>query len=235
MPLAATTPTPNPPSIGRLLRLSPLFAGSLAAMAAAYVAGAQARRSAAGAPSQPLAHASAAPLASVAPAAPPLRGALSDARDLECLTQAVYYEARGEPQSGQAAVAQVVLNRTRAGRYPKSVCGVVFQHAPALGRVGCQFSFACDRQTARPRERAAWARAERTAQAALAGRDARVLPAAVTQFRVAGLSSAGLERVAQIGAHVFYRLGHPLRRAPPPASAPAAAPPAVSSEPAPKS
>ncbi|MFV4649083.1 cell wall hydrolase, partial [Mycobacterium tuberculosis] len=46
---------------------------------------------------------------------------------LECMTQAIYYEARGEPEAGQTAVAQVVLNRSRLPQYPKSICGVVFQ------------------------------------------------------------------------------------------------------------
>ena len=224
VPDAAPTAKPKRPPIGRLLRLSPLFAGCLAAMAGAYVAGADARRAAARDLPSPRTLAAVPIDASPSVAALPLRGPLADGRDLECLTQAVYYEARGEPESGQAAVAQVVLNRTRAGRYPRSVCGVVFQHARSLGRAGCQFSFACDRRTLRPRERAAWDRAEHIARATLAGRRAAMLPTSATQFRVAGLSSAGLERVAQIGAHVFYRLGH-AGRAPPPPPVQLAAPP----------
>ena len=45
--------------------------------------------------------------------------------DLECLTQAIYYEARNESEAGQAAVAEVVLNRSRHRAYPKRVCEVV--------------------------------------------------------------------------------------------------------------
>jgi hypothetical protein len=94
---------------------------------------------------------------------PPLRGgrfnALTGARDLDCLTQAVYYEARGETPSGQAAVAQVVLNRVRHPAFPKTICGVVFQRADHRG--GCQFSFACDGSMRLPLDRAAWQRAER--------------------------------------------------------------------------
>ena len=213
-------PPPSPYRlVGRIARLSPLFMVCVAAMGGAYAAGRNARTTVV--PPPAVASGPAGLQAAPPPATPPapLRGALSDARDLECLTQAVYYEARGEPQSGQAAVAQVVLNRTRAGRYPKSVCGVVFQHARALGRAGCQFSFACDHQSFRPRERAAWSRAEHVARAALAGGHAGTLPTSATQFRVAGLSSAGLEQVARIGAHVFYRLGHPARRPAPPGPA----------------
>ena len=62
-------------------------------------------------------------------AAQPFRlgGALDASRDLECLTQAVYYEARGEGRDGMKAVAQVVLNRVRHRAFPNSVCSVVFQ------------------------------------------------------------------------------------------------------------
>ena len=80
-----------------------------------------------------------------------LRGAFDQSRDLECLTQAVYYESRGESRSGQSAVAQVILNRVRHPAFPKSVCGVVFQGAKTGG---CQFSFACDGQPHHPLENA---------------------------------------------------------------------------------
>lgn len=90
----------------------------------------------------------------------PVRG-----RDLECLAQAIYYEARGESAAGQAAVAQVVLNRKREHGYPSSVCGVVFQ-----GRGGaCQFAFVCNGAMRRTLEPAAWSRAKRVAARALGG------------------------------------------------------------------
>jgi spore germination cell wall hydrolase CwlJ-like protein len=135
-----------------------------------------------------------------------LRGALDQSRDIECLTQAVYYEARGEPRSGQAAVAQVILNRVRHPAFPKSVCGVVFQGAKTGG---CQFSFACDGQPHHPLENTAWRRAESVAAEALDGRVMAEVGDA-THFHVAGTGSgwnAGLLKVAQIGAHVFYRFG----------------------------
>lgn len=138
------------------------------------------------------------PIVPVAPFA--LRDKADDNRDLECLTQAVYYEARGESDSGQAAVAQVVLNRTRHPRFPKSVCAVVFQHAGA----GCQFSFACDSQVRHPRETAAWRRSEKVAQRALGGYVMADVGAA-TDFRGGQGAPAGLLKVAQIGGHAFYR------------------------------
>ena len=68
-------------------------------------------------------------------------------RALKCLAQAVYYESAREPQLGQEAVAQVVLNRLRHPAYPKSVCGVVYQGAART--TGCQFTFTCDGSLAR--------------------------------------------------------------------------------------
>jgi spore germination cell wall hydrolase CwlJ-like protein len=137
-----------------------------------------------------------------------LRGALDESRDLDCLAQAVYYEARGETPSGQAAVAQVVLNRVRHPAFPKSICAVVFQGARTSG---CQFSFACDGASHHPTETSAWRRAEQVAAKALDGAVMREVGNA-THFHVAGLSAEWaphLLKVAQIGSHVFYRFsGH---------------------------
>lgn len=143
------------------------------------------------------------------PAAAPFRlgSALDASRDLDCLTAAVYYEARGETPSGQAAVAQVVLNRVRHPAFPKSVCGVVFQGAYTGGT--CQFSFACDGSMRKRREAAAWARAERVAARALNGFVMAEVGNA-THFHtinVAPVWGPRMLRVAQVGLHVFYRFG----------------------------
>lgn len=142
------------------------------------------------------------------PAARPFQmGALDQSRQLDCLAQAVYYEARGESPAGQAAVAQVVLNRVRHPAFPKSICSVVYQGAQA-GR-GCQFSFACDGSTRRAREPGAWRRAQKVATRALNG----YVMAAVgnsTHFHVTNVSpnwGPRLLRVSQIGTHIFYRFG----------------------------
>lgn len=143
------------------------------------------------------------------PAATPFRfnGALDDSRDLECLTQAVYYEARGETPAGQAAVAQVVLNRARHPAFPKSVCGVVFQGA--YGGGVCQFSFACDGSMRRRREPGAWARAQKVAARALSGTVMTAVGTA-THFHTINVSPGWgprLVRVGQVGLHIFYRFG----------------------------
>ncbi len=142
------------------------------------------------------------------PAARPFRldGALDASRDLECLTEAVYYEARGETPAGQAAVAQVVLNRARHPAFPKSVCGVVFQGAG--GRV-CQFSFACDGSMRRGREPGAWARARKVAARALSG-EVMTGVGNATHFHTINVSPGWgprLVRVGQVGLHIFYRFG----------------------------
>jgi spore germination cell wall hydrolase CwlJ-like protein len=129
------------------------------------------------------------------------------AGDLDCLADAVYYEARGEPVEGQAAIAQVVLNRTHRPGFPKTVCGVVFQ---GVRSGACQFSFACAGLMDRPKETAAWTRARKVAQRALAGQITSEVGQA-THFHIAGMHPGwgpNLIRVAQVGVHVFYRMGH---------------------------
>ncbi len=143
------------------------------------------------------------------PAARPFRldGALDASRDLECLTEAVYYEARGETPAGQAAVAQVVLNRARHPAYPKTICGVVYQRAYGGGT--CQFSFACDGSMRKRRDGGAWARAERVATKALSG-GVMAQVGNATHFHTIYVSPAWgprLVKVGQVGLHVFYRFG----------------------------
>lgn len=144
--------------------------------------------------------------ATPAPATPfRLGGALESSRELECLTQAVYYEARGETPSGQAAVAQVVLNRVRHPAFPKTVCGVVFQGAAR--KTGCQFSFACNGAMRRRVEPAAWRRAERVAARALGG-EVMADVGRATHFHTTAVApywGARMTRVTQVGQHVFYR------------------------------
>ncbi|MDG2521965.1 cell wall hydrolase [Caulobacter segnis] len=122
----------------------------------------------------------------------------------ECLAQAVYYEARGEAEAGQAAIAAVVMNRVRSPRYPKSVCEVVFQGAP---RRGCQFSFACNgAMLASPPHGPAWRKARKVADAVIAGEAGHEVGNALS-FHADYVSpswAAVLPRITQIGGHTFY-------------------------------
>ena len=130
--------------------------------------------------------------------------ALDSARQLDCLTQAVYFEARGEVPRGQAAVAQVVMNRVKNPSFPKTVCGVVFQGAATHG---CQFSFACDGSMRRGRETGAWDRARRIAERTFSGVRLADIGAA-THFHTTSVQpdwGPQMLRVAQVGLHVFYR------------------------------
>jgi spore germination cell wall hydrolase CwlJ-like protein len=139
--------------------------------------------------------------------------AIAGSRDLDCLATAVYYEARGESAAGQAAVAQVVLNRTRHPAFPKTICGVVYQRAGG----GCQFSFTCNGAMRRAKEPGAWARARQVAARALGGYVMADVGLA-TNFHVARLGrvwGGGMIRISQVGGHVFYRMdGRGLRAAP---------------------
>jgi hypothetical protein len=134
-------------------------------------------------------------------------------RALECLTAAVYYEARSEPPVGQRAVAQVVLNRVRDPAFPKSVCGVVYQgtgadRRPGQGR-GCQFQFACDGSMLMRRDPVAWARSRIVARAALGGAADGAVGGATYYHtnQVSPYWAPGLTRIASIGAHIFYGVG----------------------------
>lgn len=51
----------------------------------------------------------------------------SDTASLNLISKFVYAEARGEPYTGQVAVAAVILNRVRDNRFPNTVSGVVYQ------------------------------------------------------------------------------------------------------------
>lgn len=129
--------------------------------------------------------------------------AMQKARDLDCLTDAVYYEARGETKRGQQAVATVVLNRVKNPSFPKTVCGVVFQRSSSA----CQFSFTCDGSMRRGREQDAWEDARRVAAHALAGYVLRDIGSA-THFHTTDVApewGPRMLRVAQVGLHVFYR------------------------------
>ena len=125
-------------------------------------------------------------------------------RALQCLTTAIYYEAASEPDAGQQAVAQVILNRVRHPAFPATVCGVVYQGSEHRG---CQFSFACDGSMARVPSRAYWARAMRVAAAALNGyvQPQVGLATHYHTYAVTPSWNRSLVMTAAIGAHFFHR------------------------------
>lgn len=140
---------------------------------------------------------------------------------IECLTQAIYYEARSESEEGQAAVAAVVMNRSRSGRYPRDVCQVVYQRNSRT----CQFTFTCDGSIGRrPVNMTSWARAERIAREVYEGRSSVSLPGNSVNYHahyVRPTWGQRLEQVRQIGAHIFYGAPKPGHRNPGADEAPA--------------
>ena len=132
-------------------------------------------------------------------------GKADRAQALQCLTQAIYYEAANEPLSGQRAVAQTVINRLRHPGYPKTVCGVVFEGA--MRETGCQFSFTCDGSLARAPMPDLWRRAQAVAKQALNGFVAKDVGTATHYHAdyVAPYWAPTLYKITQLGAHIFYR------------------------------
>jgi spore germination cell wall hydrolase CwlJ-like protein len=121
----------------------------------------------------------------------------------QCLTEAIYFEARGEGLEGQIAVAEVILNRADSPLYPRTVCGVVRQR----GSGGCQFSYVCDGRADRMREKAPADLAGRIARAMLDGAP-RLLTDGATHFHTRSVKPGWSRRYAHtttIGAHLFYR------------------------------
>lgn len=122
-----------------------------------------------------------------------------------CLAQAIYYEARGEPVSGQLAVAEVILNRVASARYPDTICGVVFQNEHLRNR--CQFSFACDGATDNPPGTAHW-RLARIISYYIVSQEDFGLTGAATHYHADYVSprwASSLHKTVKIGRHIFYR------------------------------
>ena len=135
------------------------------------------------------------------------RSAAEQQRALQCLAEAVYYEARSETEDGQRAVAQVVLNRVRHPAYPGSVCGVVYQ-GPMRAGGGCQFTFTCDGSLGAPPAGTSWAQARRIAAAALAGSVYAPVGHA-THYHTHEVVPAWawkLAKIGVVGSHNFYRM-----------------------------
>lgn len=124
--------------------------------------------------------------------------------DFTCLAQAVYFEARSEPLSGQVAVASVVLNRTKHKRYPNNICGVVFQNDHRRNR--CQFSFACDGRSDTAYNKSAWNKSKRVAAAMLTERYSDVTSNSMFYHAtyVSPRWAKSMQPTVQIGTHLFY-------------------------------
>ena len=120
------------------------------------------------------------------------------ATNIACLARNVYFEARGEPEAGQYAVAEVTMNRKASGRYSNTVCGVVYEKQA--------FSWTAVDLLPEP-EGEAWSRAQEIAEEVYYGRHTPVLNGALF-FHATYVKpdwAAERRRVARIGGHIFYR------------------------------
>ncbi len=126
--------------------------------------------------------------------------------DWACLSEALYFEARGESIKGQFAVAEVILNRVQSAKFPNSVCGVIKQ---GTGRkFQCQFTYTCDGHAEKISEPRAYERVSKVAKAILSGDAPRDLTGGATYYHTKAVSprwSRKFDRVAAIGVHYFYR------------------------------
>jgi len=128
-------------------------------------------------------------------------------KEQRCLAEAVYFEARSESEEGQAAVAQVVLNRVKSGLYPSSICGVVYQNRHR--HLACQFTFACEGKALRITDSTSWDRAKRVASAVLEGKTYLADVGGATHYHanyVRPYWARRLKKMDVIGRHIFYKL-----------------------------
>jgi spore germination cell wall hydrolase CwlJ-like protein len=124
----------------------------------------------------------------------------------KCLAEAVYFESRGEAVRGQIAVAQVVMNRVFSGKYPDTVCGVVYQNK--YRHFACQFTFACDNNPDVIREPDMWERARKIAKAMLDGQIWLPEVGKSTHYHAYWVRPswvAEMRKMYKFGVHTFYR------------------------------
>ena len=131
-------------------------------------------------------------------------------QEWSCLSEALYFEARGETARGIFGVAEVILNRVDSPRYPSTVCGVVNQGTGAKHR--CQFSYTCDGRPETMNDSRARAMVGKVARIMLDGAP-RTLTNGATHYHTKAVRpkwSKVFRRTTTIGFHHFYRNGNRL-------------------------
>ena len=122
-----------------------------------------------------------------------------------CLAEAVYFEARGEDLAGQAAVAEVILNRVASKKFPNTVCKVINQGSQR--KFKCQFSYMCDGKSEKIYDRNSYERIVKLSWIMIMG-SARVLTNGATYYHALAVSptwAKSMEKTNIIGRHIFYR------------------------------
>jgi spore germination cell wall hydrolase CwlJ-like protein len=123
-----------------------------------------------------------------------------------CLANAIYFESRSEPETGQIAVAQVVMNRVKNPAYPDSICGVVYQNQNM--RNACQFSFACDGIPDRVRSKKAWDLAVKLANEVINEEVWLKDVGSATHYHATYVRpkwAKTMKKADKIGLHIFYK------------------------------
>jgi len=136
----------------------------------------------------------------------PLPASVFSKPEQTCLANAIYFEARSESLRGQAAVAQVVLNRVRNPAYPGSICGVVYQNQNWHN--ACQFSFACDGRKDRIESPEHYKIAKQVAMAVTAGKIFIPEVGSSTHYYANYVHpgwARAMKKMTKIGLHIFYR------------------------------
>jgi hypothetical protein len=128
-------------------------------------------------------------------------------REKNCLATAIYFEARSESATGQRAVAEVIISRTRVPGRPRNICGVVYEGSQR--HTGCQFSFTCDGIADKVRDWGSWRQAQRIAANVMrTGGKVNAVAGGATFYHADYVNprwASRMVKVAEIGTHIFYR------------------------------
>ena len=139
-------------------------------------------------------------------------------QDEHCMALNIYHEARSDSLAGKFAVADVVINRVRDDRYPKTICGVIYQgdHKPSWKdssqlvpvRNRCQFSWYCDGKNDTPLDADSWNEAVLISSQIIKNGKHRGLTESATHYHADWIEpywAPTLQQVGTIGSHIFYR------------------------------
>lgn len=131
-------------------------------------------------------------------------------KEVKCLADNIYFEAKDEPYEGKLAVAQVTLNRVEHPQYPKTVCGVVWQQNKdkRTGKKVAQFSWTLDGKPDVPKSKTSYEQAYAVAEEVLLyGTQSDIIGTNALFYhsiRVNPYWAKKLDRVVKIGRHIFY-------------------------------
>jgi N-acetylmuramoyl-L-alanine amidase len=132
-------------------------------------------------------------------------------KEIKCLADNIYFEAKNEPYEGQLAVAQVTLNRLASPEYPDTVCGVVWQQNKdrRTGKKVAQFSWTLDGKPDVPKSKEVYQKVYAVAEEVLLyGMDSDIVGPDALFYHATYVKprwSRHMEKIIQIGNHIFYQ------------------------------